>query len=307
MLLGLAVAVLGAFGLDSLRTPEAGALSRRWALWGFALAAVVVGGVSAAVATGAQQTSGGGERARLAWAGAEAAGGVVLVLVARLGRAPGQRPAHRAHTRAPTRRAPDGPHQAVAAVLLVVQSVQLVLFGVSFWSLSSDYFTPTPAVSTLAHTVGDAVVGIGPCRPRPFEAPLSNEPGVRPNANAAYGIHEFAVYEPVLPKAYYQSWTSVTGQQLSPSLRRVGLFCPQITTVAAAASTECTISSSPRALARPAARYGCAPSAARPSTRCPEPLRPPWWRRPDREPRWRPTQRAPRWRPPIRAGRRGGW
>ena len=235
MLLGLAVAVLGAFGLDSLRTPEAGALSRRWALWGFALAAVVVGGVSAAVATGAQQTSGGGERARLAWAGAEAAGGVVLVLVARLGRAPGRARSPGAHTRTDTPGTAMGPTRAVAAVLLVVQSVQLVLFGVSFWSLSSDYFTPTPAVSTLAHTVGDAEVGIGPCRPRPFEAPpYSNEPGIRPNANAAYGIHEFAVYEPVLPKAYYQSWTSVTGQQLSPSLRRVGLFCPQITTVAAA-------------------------------------------------------------------------
>ena len=219
MLLGLALAVLSALGLDALRDPRRGPLARRWALGGFGAAAVAVGGVSAAVATGAQSTSGGGERARLAWAAAECLMGAALVAASGLGR-PHSHPRgdHRSRLR------------ALAAGLLVVQSAQLVAFGVSSWSLSSDYFTPTPAVATLARTVGGAVVGIGPCRPRPFEAPVSDEPGIRPNANAAYGVHEFAVYEPVLPKAYYQSWTLVSGQQVSASLRRVGLFCPQITT-----------------------------------------------------------------------------
>jgi hypothetical protein len=223
MLLGLALAVLSALGLDGLRDPRHGPLARRWALGGFGVAAVAVGGVSAAVVSGAQATSGGGERARLAWAAAECLLGAGLVVASGLGRP-------RAHARAGDR----SRLRAMAVALLGIQSAQLVAFGVSFWSLSSHYFTPTPAVTTLASTVGGAVVGIGPCRPRPFEAPVSDEPGVRPNANAAYGVHEFAVYEPVLPKAYYQSWTLVSGQQVSASLRRVGLFCPQITTAAEA-------------------------------------------------------------------------
>jgi hypothetical protein len=69
----------------------------------------------------------------------------------------------------------------------------------------------------------------GPCRPRPFSFPYSAEVGIRPNTNIDYGVHEFAVYEPVLPTTYYSSWTAVSGETLKPELRRVGLFCPQIT------------------------------------------------------------------------------
>jgi hypothetical protein len=78
------------------------------------------------------------------------------------------------------------------------------------------------------------LVAMGPCRPRPFSHPYSTEVGIRPNANIGYNVHEFAIYEPVLPTSYYSSWTAVSGQRLAPSLRRVGLFCPQITTAAQA-------------------------------------------------------------------------
>jgi hypothetical protein len=118
----------------------------------------------------------------------------------------------------------------VAVALLVAQSAYLVGAGVSFWSLSSSYFSPTPAVAALQRTVGSSVVAMGPCRPRPFTKPYATEFGIRPNANIGYQVHEFAVYEPVLPTSYFASWEEVSGHQLQPSLRRVGLFCPQVTT-----------------------------------------------------------------------------
>jgi hypothetical protein len=122
----------------------------------------------------------------------------------------------------------------VAVAFLVAQSAYLVVAGVSFWSISSGYFTPTPAVTALQRAVGTASVAMGPCRPKPFTYPYATEFGIRPNANIGYGVHEFSVYEPVLPTAYFASWQEVSGQQMKASLRRVGLFCPQITTAAEA-------------------------------------------------------------------------
>jgi hypothetical protein len=113
-------------------------------------------------------------------------------------------------------------------VLLVAQSAFLVATGVSFWSLSAGYFPETPAVATLQHTVGDAVVGIGTCRLMPFSSPYSVEQGIRPDANIAYGVHEFAAYEPPLTKTYYESWSALSGQPITNKDRRVGVFCPQI-------------------------------------------------------------------------------
>ena len=216
MLVGLAVAVLGACGLDAVVGGEERATARRWALGGFGVSALVVGAVGAAVAGGVQHTS-GGDRAPLVWAAAEVVAGLALVAWAvPAAGAPGRAgsPAHR---------------RVLGAGFVAMQGALLVALGVSFWSISSQPFTTTAAVRTLKQTVGDATVGIGPCRPLPFSAPYSTEPGIRPNANVAYGVHEFAVYEPVLPNFYYRSWTSVSGRQLRSDLRRVGLFCPQMT------------------------------------------------------------------------------
>jgi len=121
-----------------------------------------------------------------------------------------------------------------AAALVVLQSALLVAAGVSFWSISSTYFSPTPAVSALQRTVGSSALGIGSCRPRPFSKPFSTEVGIRPDVNVAFAVHEFAIYEPVLAAAYYRSWLAVSGEHVARSLRRVGLFCPQITTAAEA-------------------------------------------------------------------------
>jgi len=223
MLMALALAVLAAAGLDALLRGTAPANARRWVLGALGGAGVVVALVSLAVALGAQKT-GGGERARLAWAAAEVVVGMGLLVASGLGRQPGRHAAG----------ASPGRRRAGAVGFLVAQSAFLVAAGASFWSISGTYFSPTPAVTALRHAVGSSLVAMGPCRPRPFTAPYSTEVGIRPNTNIAYGVREFAVYEPVLPTSYYTSWSAVSGQQLASSLRRVGLFCPQVTTAAEA-------------------------------------------------------------------------
>jgi hypothetical protein len=222
MLLALALAVLGAAGLDAVVGGLHPVELRRWTLGAFAGAGVVVAAVCLAVGVGAQHTSGGGARARLAWAAAEVVAGASLVAWAGAGRrvAGG-----------------DRARRWAAGGLVGLQSVVLVLSGVSFWCISTTAFSPTPAVRALQRAVGSSVVGIDTCEPRPFGAPYSpgsTEVGIRPNANLAYGVHEFAVYEPALLASYFASWTAASGEQVRNSLRRVGLFCPQITTVAEA-------------------------------------------------------------------------
>ena len=220
MLLALALAVLGAAGIDALMRDAMSAGTRRWILGALGGAGLVVSAVTVAVALGAQHT-GGAVRARLAWAAAEVVAATALLWLSGLGRTT---------TRGRTEGVPVRVRRGVAGTLLVAQSAFLVATGVSFWSISSEYFSPTPAVTALQRAVGSALVSIGPCRPRPFSYPYSTEVGVRPNTNIAFGVHEFAVYEPVLPTSYYQSWMGVSGYSVASSLRRVGLFCPQITT-----------------------------------------------------------------------------
>jgi hypothetical protein len=224
MLLALALAVLAAGGVEALLRDEMPATVRKWAMGALGAAALVVGLVSLAVGLGTQHAV-GGVRAKLAWAGAEVVVGLALVLASGVGKASLH---HADSTPAPD--TPSRTRRGVAGAFLAVQSAFLVAAGVSFWSISSTYFPPTPAVTALEHTVGSSMVAMGPCRVRPFTSPYSTEVGIRPNANIGYGVREFAVYEPVLPTTYYSSWAAVSGQQLKASLRRVGLFCPQITT-----------------------------------------------------------------------------
>lgn len=221
MLLALAVAVLGAVGLEELLGDD----KRRQHL-GFALRALLVVGVIVAlvgvlVATGAIHEH-GGRGGAFVWPAIEIAGGLgILLLLLRL-----ERPD-----------ATSGPSRArrgALGALVVLQAAALVGSGVSFWSLSSSYFPTTPAVTALQRTVGDALVARGSCQPLPFTVDPGAETGIRPNANIAYGIRQFAVYEPILPHAYYRSWAAVSGQHFPGYLQRVGVFCPVVTTSAQA-------------------------------------------------------------------------
>jgi Bacterial membrane protein YfhO len=56
--------------------------------------------------------------------------------------------------------------------------------------------------------------------------------GIGPNDNDAYGVQEFAVYDPIIPKKYFTAWTADTGT--SSGLPGLYIFCPPVTSVAMA-------------------------------------------------------------------------
>jgi len=217
MLLALSLSVLAGFGIDAVVRHGASPTLRRWAGGALVVAGIVLALAALTVVLGVHREP-GAQVAHFVWPAVAVVVG--LAVVVSLG-------AHRSSGRLDVLGRRLAPH--AGAVLLAMQSSFLVATGVSFWSLSSGYFPVTPAVATLQRTVGDAVVAIGSCRLMPFSFPYSVEQGIRPDANIAYGVHEFAAYEPPLTKTYYDSWSSLTGEAISNKDRRVGVFCPQIT------------------------------------------------------------------------------
>jgi hypothetical protein len=77
-------------------------------------------------------------------------------------------------------------------------------------------------------------VGYGACRSLRFLTANTSEVGIWPNANIAYGVHEMAVYDPILPDAYFRELKALTGQRTPPSLSQLGMYCASITSVAEA-------------------------------------------------------------------------
>jgi len=216
MLLALSTSVLAGFGIDALVRHQANRTLRRWAAATLVVAGVIVGLAALTVVLGVHHQA-GAQVAHFVWPAVIVVVGLgVVAATASRGSATRLDPVRRRVAR------------HAGAVLLGLQSAFLVATGVSFWSLSGGYFPVTPAVATLQHTVGDAVVAMGPCRLMPFSYPYSVEQGIRPDANIAYGVHEFAAYEPPLTKTYYESWSSLSGQAITNKDRRVGVFCPQI-------------------------------------------------------------------------------
>lgn len=113
-----------------------------------------------------------------------------------------------------------------ACLLLVLESLFLVVAGGSVWNSSQHGVGVTPAIKQLQHVVGSSVVGLGQtdC--------LNQGLGIDPNANILFGIHEYAVYEPLLPSHYYTSWTALTGT--SGGYSEASRFCPAFTSASLA-------------------------------------------------------------------------
>jgi hypothetical protein len=57
--------------------------------------------------------------------------------------------------------------------------------------------------------------------------------GILPNVNVAFGVHELAVYDPVIPEAFFRAWRAATGEPGGPAKAPL-VFCPAVTSVTVA-------------------------------------------------------------------------
>jgi hypothetical protein len=107
-------------------------------------------------------------------------------------------------------------------LLVVVETLFLITSGSGLWTSTTTPFTPTPAVVALKHTVGSSLVALG--LPACFLPPGL---GIPVNDNIIYGIHELAVYDPLVPEEYYNAWPASTDQV--PGQPSVSHYCPGVT------------------------------------------------------------------------------
>jgi len=223
LVVDLALAVLAGLGLDAIvRGRERGRL-RAWATGSFAALGLIValvfafgrGHLTPARATLRAQS--------FWWPAAETVLGLVVM---------------GALTLADRRRGPAvaRPYRAgrwAAIVLFACEAAFLAASGAPLIPSSPRFLAPTAAEQTLLSTVGSSLVGLGQST-----CFTSAQLGTVPEVGDAFGLHEFAAYDPLLPYSYDSAWVSQTSQQ--PLERPVGslvpfsLFCPAVTTVAEA-------------------------------------------------------------------------
>jgi hypothetical protein len=218
------LAMLAGVGMDvAISSKGRAPAARRVLLGATILAAAALGLLGARLGWNVSHLSAtqAAQRARsFAWPGAGVLvlGGVV-VAARRSSRRPG------AHGRALGLLRPVG-----VAALFLVSAGFLIDAGAGIWSSTKRPFASTPALSSLLSKVGSALVGIGSCATNSLPSL-----GVVPNANLAYGLHELAGFDPIVPKAYAASYGAAT--QTSQAVKAPpALFCPAITTVALARS-----------------------------------------------------------------------
>ena len=102
--------------------------------------------------------------------------------------------------------------------LLACETAFLVAAGAPLWTSSSTPFASTPAVVALKSAVGSSVVGLG--------GSLCFLPpglGIPENAQVAYGVQELALYDPMIPSAYYSSWRA-RQPRVAGYTRRLGVL-----------------------------------------------------------------------------------
>jgi hypothetical protein len=224
ILLAFGTAVLGAMGLHRLMST-----ARRTVLFGFGILFAVAGVVLLVVwLTGANQIEGFAvlRGASYWWA----AGGILIGLalvalgVIDLRLRPGDMASHSSGVPLPTTW--TALRTWGACLLLALESGFLLAAGSSVWTATPHGADVTPAVKQLQRIVGSSVVGLGrtDC--------LTQGIGIDPNANILFGIHEYAVYEPLLPSSYYTSWTALTGT--SAGYSGASRFCPAFTSASLA-------------------------------------------------------------------------
>jgi hypothetical protein len=229
--MALALAVLGGFGLDALIRSR-GIQFARWLSWGFGCAFLFLLAILASSRSHLPADVTLGIRAHAFIY--PMAGALLGFLATRLLVLMNHRPRTRDSGLArPPRWSP--PRSWVAVFLLVGETVVLIIAAIPVWvgSSSPRPLTPTSAEVSLQQTVGSSLVGFA-------GAGLSNRGGclkkgglgIPPNVNVAFGVRQLAVYDPLVPSAYFTSWASQS--HTAAGFRRFFYYCPPIDTLAQA-------------------------------------------------------------------------
>jgi hypothetical protein len=211
------LAVLAGVGMDVLvRSPDSRAV-RRWVGGGFAVVALVLV-VLWALGRGDLPADESTIRAEsFIWPAVETALGIgVVAALTWMSR--------RSHTAGD----PHGlsgvtPGRLAGVALLVCETAFLLTAGAPLWTSTSTPFASTPSMVALKSAVGSSVVGLGGT-----VCFLPPGLGVPENAEQAYGVQELALYDPMIPSAYYSSWRAVSRE--SPGLVDDSVYCPGVKT-----------------------------------------------------------------------------
>jgi hypothetical protein len=116
------------------------------------------------------------------------------------------------------------PGRLAGVVLLGCETAFLVASGAPLWTSSPTPYASTPALVALQRTVGSSVVALG--QPLCFLPPGL---GIPENAQVDYGVQELALYDPMIPSAYYSSWREVS--TTPPGVVDDSVYCPGIATL----------------------------------------------------------------------------
>jgi hypothetical protein len=227
--MAFALSVLAGAGADVVVRSYARRAVRVRVAEGFALAALVTLGLWLFGRGALPPTEAAIRRDSFLWPTVDTVVGLAVVggLTIALRRRSAGRPSSRAgEDRANGSRATGGTW--AVAVLLACETGFLVAAGAPVLSSSPTALRPTPAEAALQRMAGSSLVGLGgrAC----YRPPTL---GILPNVNVAFGVHELAVYDPVLPSALFGSWRRATGEPAGPAGAPL-VFCPAVTTVATA-------------------------------------------------------------------------
>ena len=111
----------------------------------------------------------------------------------------------------------------VGAAMLMAESVLLVVTATPFWASSPVGFPAAPAAQQLHRIVGNGLVGLGPAAESCLAIPGI---GFLPNVSSAYGVRQFALYDPMLPATYFSSWQQAAGNP--GGVGYISAFCPVV-------------------------------------------------------------------------------
>ncbi len=223
MVLDLCLAVLAGVGMEVLVREASERRTQRVLGVVFAGALLLLGVLRLFGSSGLDAGEAAVRRASLDWPLVTSVAGLLAVV----GLAGWTRFHHSPPDRRPRRLSPG---LVVGSILLAIETAFLVASGAPLLSSSPTGPPVSSAVTALQRVVGTSTVGFGglSC----YAGPGLSGLGILPEANILYDLHEFDVYDPVLPRGYPEAWSEVSRSPAGVPI--FNSFCPGITTAAEA-------------------------------------------------------------------------